>query len=65
MRESFAPLAVVEGRGANEATAELLAASIANPSANSLWQLVLRARVYGLITIKSKLLLSQMTVRYE
>jgi len=42
LRESFAPLAVVEGRNANEATAELLAASIADPSANSLWQLVLQ-----------------------
>jgi hypothetical protein len=44
MRESFAPLAVVEGRGTNEATSELLAASIADPSANSLWQLVSPAR---------------------
>jgi hypothetical protein len=35
MRESFAPLAVVEGRGTNEATPELLAASIADPSASS------------------------------
>jgi hypothetical protein len=42
LRESFAPLAVVEGRGTNEASAELLAASIADPSANSLWQLVLQ-----------------------
>jgi hypothetical protein len=44
LRESFAPSVGVEGRGTNEATSELLAASIADPSANSIWQLVLQRK---------------------